>query len=85
MISLVPVDTGELRDSIDYNVEADGSLNFEATAEYAGYVEFGTSKMSAQPFFMPPLDTLQASGIGDEFGRDALSRWEQLVSEYQDE
>ena len=58
MISLVPVDTGALRDSIDYNVEGDGTLNFEATEDYAGFVEYGTTKMDPQPFFNPPLDTL---------------------------
>lgn len=45
-----PVDTGELRDSI----HQDGG-RVVAEAEHAGYVEFGTYKMAAQPYFIPGL------------------------------
>ena len=82
--SLCPVDTGNLQSSIGYSVDGT-DLNFEATAEYAGFVEYGTSKMAAQPFFMPPIDNLAGSGIGEDFGRDALARWESLVNEYKDQ
>ena len=52
--SVCPVDTGALRDSIA--VSQDG-MNAEVSAntDYAAYVEFGTSKMSAQPFLVPAL------------------------------
>lgn len=44
-----PVDTGRLRDSI--RVEAEGSVaRVIADCEYAGAVEFGTSRNAPQPF-----------------------------------
>lgn len=49
---IVPVDTGELRDSIDG--EANGYVaNCYAKAEHSTYVEEGTSKMKAQPYMRP--------------------------------
>jgi hypothetical protein len=81
-VLLCPVDTGYLVSTLDYNVSGEGELTFEATAEYAGDVEYGTTRMAAQPYFNPPLDRLASSGIGDEFGRDALSNWDRLVSQY---
>ena len=45
------VKTGELRDSI--GVTDDG---IEVTADYAGPVEFGTSKKAARPFLRPAIE-----------------------------
>jgi HK97 gp10 family phage protein len=84
MKGLCPVDTGALQESIDYLVSGT-DLTFEATEPYAGFVEYGTSKMAAQPYFNPPLDNLHSSGIGEEFGRDALSLWNSLVSQYENQ
>lgn len=53
--ALVPVDTGYLQSTIN----ADGGETFcecSADAEYAQYVEYGTWKMSAQPYFEPALE-----------------------------
>lgn len=57
---VVPVDTGELRDSIkatklvgnQYGVKGE----IEATAGHALYVELGTVKMRAQPYLRPAAD-----------------------------
>lgn len=62
----VPVDTGDLLNSIDTkqasNLEASGALiGFESVVRigsdlhYAAYVEAGTPKMSAQPYLRPAL------------------------------
>ena len=65
---LVPVDTGSLRKSI--RVEKEGELQVSVIAggggvinprtgrevDYAGYVEFGTSRMSPQPYMQPALE-----------------------------
>lgn len=54
MKNLAPVDTGTLRDSIRHEVE-----DLTATAgpgdevDYAIFVEFGTSRMPAQPYVRP--------------------------------
>jgi len=64
----VPVDTGALRKSI--RVEEKGSLEVSIIAggggvinprtgrevDYAGYVEFGTSRASPQPYMQPALE-----------------------------
>lgn len=53
--ALVPVRTGYLRSTID--ASTDGYHCYaEATAEYAEYVEYGTSYMDAQPYFEPALE-----------------------------
>lgn len=54
--ALVPVDTGELRASGKLT-EKPARLEVEISydAEHAGYVEFGTSKMAAQPFLRPSM------------------------------
>jgi HK97 gp10 family phage protein len=57
---LTPIDTGNLVNSI--NTELVSSDETSATAEvgtgveYAPHVEYGTSKMKAQPFFRPAWD-----------------------------
>jgi HK97 gp10 family phage protein len=57
---IVPVRTGFLRDSIFSDiVENELSLTFGATASYAGYVEFGTRRMAAEPYLRPALDWSQ--------------------------
>lgn len=54
---LAPVDTGHLRASIGVDIDPDG-FGFEAgpTANYGHYVEFGTSRMSPQPYLFPAFD-----------------------------
>ena len=52
--SLCPVDTGRLQSSI--NVQHGGNTAvISADTEYAVFVEFGTSKMAAQPYLVPAL------------------------------
>lgn len=51
---LCPVDTGELIGSIDGFTDGE-SVEVYADADYAQYVEYGTSKMEAQPYFRPAL------------------------------
>ena len=54
-IATVPVDTGYLQSTID--ASTDGFMcEAEATAEYAQYVEYGTWKMRAQPYFEPAVE-----------------------------
>ncbi len=51
---IVPVKTGALRESIEVNQE-DLTAHIGSDLHYAGYIEAGTSKMSAQPYLRPAL------------------------------
>ena len=49
-----PVDTGRLRASITHEVHKNEEAVYVGTnVEYAPYVEFGTSRMKAQPYIKP--------------------------------
>src|SRR5690606_30673536 len=52
-----PVDTGALRDSINYNVDDDTVyvVSTLASEDYPIYQEKGTSKMPAQPYIHPGI------------------------------
>lgn len=53
---LCPVDTGKLRASIGYTFSASTlTLTIHADMPYSSFVEFGTSRQSAQPFMRPAL------------------------------
>jgi HK97 gp10 family phage protein len=54
--TLAPVDTGNLKNSIQGDVSANGKTGtVTAHAEYAAYVEMGTSRTPAQPYLLPAL------------------------------
>ena len=48
--ALAPVDDGELRNSIG-SAKIENGYRVEATAPHAGFVEWGTRKMAAKPYF----------------------------------
>jgi len=48
---IVPVKTGKLQRSIKAKEDS-----VEVTEEYAGFVEFGTEKMAAQPYLRPAIE-----------------------------
>lgn len=55
-----PSDTGELRDSI--KTAKNGTVvSVYSDSDHAGFVEFGTSKMAAKPFFRPAIDTSKSA------------------------
>jgi HK97 gp10 family phage protein len=75
MQAKTPVDTGNLKSS--ESVDIDG-LSFEAgpTADYAEYVELGTSRMAAEPYAGPAFDEVEpqiADALGD-LGAQILGR-----------
>ena len=51
---IAPKITGNLRNSITYKVKEEEAI-VGTNVEYAPYVEFGTSKMEAQPYLEPSL------------------------------
>lgn len=68
--SRAPVRTGTLRDSIRVRRVNQYRNDVVVGAPYGQFVEFGTSRMAAQPFFIPA-----AESVRDEFiklAREAL-------------
>ena len=61
--NLAPVDTGYLKNSIQMDLSRLSELVGEVAvgAEYAVYVEFGTSRMVAQPYMTPAAEDVGAS------------------------
>jgi HK97 gp10 family phage protein len=56
--TLVPVDTGTLKNSISTGIESGGLLAIVAPhTDYAAYVEFGTRRASARPYMIPAGET----------------------------
>lgn len=66
----VPVDTGALMGSIDAYTDGYSYVRVEASEDYAQYVEFGTYKMEAQPYFVPACQ--KAWRVMKSVGRDAI-------------
>lgn len=61
--ALVPVRTGFLRSTIDSRYSGT-YVEAEAGAEYAEYVEYGTSRQPPQPYFEPALYAALDAAIG---------------------
>lgn len=53
---IVPYESGDLHDSIHAESDAEGDY-VVADEDYAAHVELGTSKMPAQPYLRPALNT----------------------------
>lgn len=61
--SLVPVDTGALRTSIEvFGAGGSGERTVEAgqSLDYAPFVEYGTARQAAQPFMTPAAERHRA-------------------------
>jgi HK97 gp10 family phage protein len=60
-----PVRTGYLQSTIYGKVTGPLEAELGATADYAGFVEWGTGRMSAEPYLRPALELmLQEMGDG---------------------
>jgi HK97 gp10 family phage protein len=61
---LCPVDTGRLRSSIGVRqtFSPTGATTIVGTVvEYGGYIEYGTSRMRAQPYLRPALRAVEGA------------------------
>lgn len=65
---LVPVRTGFLKSTINVLVE-EGNISVMAWAFYAGFVEFGTSRMAPRPFMRPAVQEVANTLAGVLFFR----------------
>ena len=77
---LVPVRTGYLKSTIAAEIgEASiGEVTAEASAEYAQYVEFGTYRQMAQPYFIPAIEAAL-----EEWGLAAQKAYDEALEEAQ--
>jgi phage protein, HK97 gp10 family len=60
-----PVDTGALRASIQNEMEEETSGVVYTNQEYSQFVEFGTSKMAAQPYMTPAAEGERSHFLSD--------------------
>lgn len=74
--SLCPIRTGYLCSTIDAGSDGE-SAYAEASAEYAEYVEYGTSYMDAQPYFEPALE--EALVVLAELAQEALNEAQEML------
>lgn len=58
--ALVPVDTGELRDSIHVQNDTLGSIVIAGT-DHGASVEYGTARQAAQPYMRPAVKSVKPS------------------------
>lgn len=77
---LVPVRTGYLKSTITAEIgEASiGEVTAEASADYAQYVEFGTYRQMAQPYFIPAIEAAL-----EEWGLAAQKAYKEALEEAQ--
>lgn len=61
-LRLVPVDTGWLKSTIRTEATAN-EAQLIASAPHAGYVEYGTRKMAAQPYLRPAAELMTRTGV----------------------
>lgn len=75
-----PVRTGYLRSTISASSTA-SSITCMVGAEYAQYVEYGTSRQSAQPYFEPALQIAleTARGYWDRAENEVIMKQRELV------
>lgn len=58
-----PVDTGYLASHIEKTATGKDTVTVTATAEYSGYVDKGTWKMAANPFFSRNVELIESQEI----------------------
>ena len=58
-----PVDTGYMASHIEKEITGKDTVTVVATAEYSGYVDQGTSKMKAQPFFSRNVELIESQEL----------------------
>lgn len=82
---LVPVDTGFLQSTLDAEADDEG-CTCETLCDYSQYVEYGTIKMEAQPYFEPALDIAleEATPIWAEAYEEALQQEQEELEEMEE-
>ncbi len=80
---LVPVDTGQTRDSIGFTFDqATQTLELYADTRWAIFLELGTSRMEARPFLRPALAAMAALWGGGNLAMGLRNAPEKYASGY---
>ncbi|HXF08992.1 MAG TPA: HK97-gp10 family putative phage morphogenesis protein [Candidatus Acidoferrales bacterium] len=61
--TLVPVRTGNLKNSIQTTMESDLTATVGTHVEYAPYVEFGVRRRAPRPYFGPAAEAVRPSFV----------------------
>ena len=77
---LAAVDTGEMRDKINYEID-NGVLYIKADADHSLFVEMGTRYMPAQPFMTPAIREVQRE-LPSMFGQVAVGGLKGAISNF---
>lgn len=85
--SMCPVRTGYLRSTIGGEQNDNTSYTCWAEAEYAQYVEYGTYKMAAQPYFEPAIRAAlgEATMVAQEIFEEAEDEFNDEVEQWEEE
>lgn len=78
---MVPVDTGYLQSTLKAESDGDG-CTCETLCDYAQYVEYGTIKMGAQPYFEPAIDIAlgEATPAWNEAYQEAMDEEQEILN-----
>lgn len=63
--TIVPVDTGTLKNSIQAEMLDDLSAQVAPHTDYAIYVEFGTRRMAARPYMAPAAEAVRPAFVAE--------------------
>lgn len=79
---MVPVDTGFLKSTLK-SFGSGMTIEAEATADYAQYVEYGTWCCPAQPYFNPAVDSANdaAFGVAKQIYDRAIAQEAEMVKQ----
>ena len=76
-----PVLSGYLRSTIHKEILSDLAATVMADAEYAAFVEYGTSKMQAQPFLEPAFRNSERI-FADLYVKRMQEAWQKICRKY---
>ena len=57
------------------------NISIKSDAEYSGYVDQGTSKMSAQPFFISVFESHTLDEVGPDLTMAKVRQWPETVAD----
>ena len=75
-----PVDTGLLQSEIQITESGPNHVTIESPTPYAGFVNFGTSRQEAQPYFTDDIENIQSFDAVETIEDVVVDIWNDAVS-----